>query len=256
MNHEVHEENPTCQRALSNFVSFVVKGFLILFALTACSSTPIQRNDGSSSARVFSVTNLAKSDVDTVTEISQQEAIASLKRLTEKLYRRNPAEWRKGSSAGPEQATSEVFAPLDHWHLSARQSLDWKAAIFDTFKEDYAGDRVKSLMEGLLTMTMAAYDNKAELYLLDSLDPQKLYNTARNYEVVAWKLSNAKNAKGELTLLTNGADASGVANLSFEREFGKLIATQDVIARVIEDKTNRSIRSGVIDTATFFLFPI
>ena len=111
-------------------------------------------------------------------------------------------------------------------------------------------------MEGLLTMTMASYDNKVNLYLFDSLDPQKLYNTARNFEVVAWKLSNAKNSRGELILLTNGSDGNGVSNFTFEREFGKLIATQDLIARIIEDKTNRTIRTGVIDTATFLLLPI
>ena len=229
---------------------------VLILGLAACSSQPIQRKDGTSSARSFSVANLAKGDIDTVTEISQQQAIASLKLLTEKLYRRNPTEWRKGNCTGPEQATSELFEPLDHWHLSPKQSLDWKGSIFNAFREDYDGDRVKSLMEGLLTMTMASYDNKVELYLLDSLDPQKLYNTARNFEVVAWKLSNAKNAKGEPVLLTNAVDSNGVANLSFEREFGKIIATQDTIARVIEDKTNRSIRSGVFNAASFILLPI
>ncbi len=224
--------------------------------LAACSSAPIQRKDGSTSARGFSVTDLAKSDIDTVTEINQQEAIAALKRLTEKLYRRNPAEWRKGHCAGPEQATSDVFAPLDHWDLASQKTLDWKVSIFTAFRGDYSGDRVRSLMEGLLTMTMASYDNKVNLYLFDSLDPQKLYNTARNFEVVAWKLSNAKNSRGELILLTNGSDGNGVSNFTFEREFGKLIATQDLIARIIEDKTNRTIRTGVIDTATFLLLPI
>jgi hypothetical protein len=224
--------------------------------LAACTSPPIQHRDGSTSARTFSVTDLAKSDIDTITEINQQEAIGALKRLTEKLYRRNPAEWRKGNCGGPEQATRDVFAPLDHWDLASRKTLDWKASIFTAFRDDYAGDRVRSLMEGLLTMTMASYDNKVDLYLFDSLDPQKLYNTARNFEVVAWKLSNARNSKGEFILLTNGTDGNGVSNFTFEREFGKLIATQDLIARIIEDKTNRSIRTGVIDTATFFLFPI
>jgi len=225
-------------------------------ALAACSSQPIQRRDGSSTARPFSIANLVKSDVDTVTEIHQKEALAALKRLSEKLYRRNPAEWRKSNFTSAEQAVSEIFAPLEHWQLSSRQTLDWKAGILSAFREDYAGDRIKSLMEGLVTMTMAAYDNKTELYLLDSLDAQKLYNTARNFEVVAWKLSNAKNTRGELMLLTNSVDANGVANLSFEREFGKLIATQDLIALTIEEKTNRTIRTGVINTATFILFPI
>jgi len=228
----------------------------VALSLAACSSQPIQRKDGSSTARPFSVVNLVKSDVDTVTEIHQKEALAALRRLSEKLYRRNPAEWRKSNFTSAEQAVGDIFAPLEHWQLSSRQTLDWKAGIFSAFREDYAGDRIKSLMEGLVTMTMASYDNKTELYLLDNLDPQKLYNTARNFEVVAWKLSNAKNTRSELMLLSNAVDANGVSNLSFEREFGKLIATQDLIALTIEEKTNRTIRAGVIDTATFILFPI
>ena len=36
-----------------------------------------------------------------------------------------------------------------------------------------------------------------------------------------WKVSSAKNVRGEPLLLSNGFDANGVANLSFEREFGK-----------------------------------
>ena len=229
---------------------------VLAVSLAACASSSIQRRDGTSTARSFSVANLAKSDVDTITEIHQTQAIAALRRLTEKLYRRNPAEWKKSNGTSADQAVGEIFAPLDHWHLSSRLTLDWKAGIFTAFREDYAGDRIKSLMEGLLTMTMAAYDNKTEFYMLDSLDPQKLYNTARNFEVVAWKLSNARNARGELILLSNAVDANGVANLSFEREFGKLVATQDLIALVMEEKTNRAIRTGVIDTASFFLFPI
>ncbi len=239
-----------------NILSIRLLIVALALGLAACSSTPIQRRDGSSTARSFSIANLAKSDVDTITEIHQKEALAALKRLTEKLYRRNPAEWRKSNCTSADQAVNEIFAPLDHWDLSSRQTLDWKAGIFTAFRTDYVGDRIKSLMEALITMTMTAYDNKTDLYVLDSLDPQKLYNTARNFEVVAWKLSSARNARGEPLLLSNALDANGVANLSFEREFGKLIQTQDLIALVIEEKTNRVIRTGVIDTATFFLLPI
>jgi hypothetical protein len=105
-------------------------------------------------------------------------------------------------------------------------------------------------------MLMSAYEHKTEVYVLDSMDPQKLYNAARNIEIMAWRLSNAKKASGELLLLTNGIDPSGVQNLSFEREYGKLIATQDLIARVVEDKTNRAIRFGVFNAASLVFFPI
>jgi hypothetical protein len=71
-----------------------------------------------------------------------------------------------------------------------------------------------------------------------------------------WRLSNAKKSTGEPLLLSNSIDPNGVSNLSFEREFGKLIATQDFIARVIEDKTNRSIRFTVVNAASLVFLPI
>jgi hypothetical protein len=238
---------------------FVKRLFLILLSaslLAACAGKPIQRKDGSTSERPLSVSGIAKSDADDVTELAQRETIASLKRLTEKLYKRNPAELQKNSAENMEAAIARIFDPVNHWHLSPRRNLDWQASINNAFSEEFAGDRVDALMTGLLTMVMATYNHKTEVYILDSLDPQKLYNGARNIEIAVWRLSNAKKASGELLLLTNGTDPNGVANLSFEREFGKLIATQDLIARVIEDKTNRAIRFSVVNAASFVFLPI
>ena len=224
--------------------------------LSACSGRPIQRKDGSTSARSFSVKDLAKGDIDNVAETHQQEVVAGLKTLTLKLYRRNPQEWRKSGYDNAEAAAEALYKPLSHWQLAPQQKEDWRAGILNAWREDYAGDRVQALMGGLLVMSMAAYNHQTEFYLLSELDAQKLYNSARNIEAVVWKLSNAKNAKGEFFLLSNGVDANGVANLSFEREFGKLIGIQDTLAKIIEDKTNRAIRLGVVNVATMIFLPI
>lgn len=225
-------------------------------SLAACSGKAIQHKDGTRSGRPLSVTGIAKSDVDDVAELAQRETVASLKRLAEKLYRRNPSELRKNPAASLEAAVAQIFAPVNHWHLSPRRQLDWEASIRSAFDEAFTGDRIDALMAGLLSMVMASYDHKTEIYLLDSLDPQKLYNAARNIEIAVWRLSNARNASGQLLLLSNAVDAGGVANLSFEREFGKLIATQDLIARVIEDKTSRAIRFTVVNVASMVFLPI
>ena len=229
---------------------------LICLSLAACSGSAIQRKDGTRVERSMSLSGIAKSDVDDVAELAQRELIASLKRLTEKLYRRNPGELRKNGVASLEDAVDGIFKPLNHWHLSSRRTLDWQASLNSAFDAGYTGDRVEALMKGLLSMSMASYNHKTEVYLLDSLDPQKLYNAARNLEIAAWRLSNAKAAGGGLLLLSNGIGADGVANLSFEREFGKLIATQDLIARIIEDKTRRAIRTTVVNMASLVFLPI
>ena len=100
-----------------------------------------------------------------------------------------------------------------------------------------------------------SYNGKTEFYLTDSLDPQKLYNSARNIEIAAWKLANARDARGEPLLVSN-EKTDDVANLSFERELGKMIAYQDVMADVAAQRTNRVIRRIVQTLATAVFLPI
>lgn len=224
--------------------------------LAACGGKAIERRDGSSSARSFSVKNLAKSDVDTVIEIHQQELLASLRTLTLKLYKRNPAEWRKSGHASAEGAVAALFDAVTTWQQTSQPRLDWETSLRDAWRDDYAGDRVAAVMSGLLAMHMAAFDHRTEFYMLTEVDAQKLYNAARNTEAVVWKLSNAKKPDGTPMLLSNGVDSEGVANLSFEREFGRLIGLQDTLAKIVEDKSNRAIRFGVVNVASMVFLPI
>jgi len=239
-----------------NRLAALSASLLTALLLAACSSSAIQRKDGSSSVRSFSLRDLAKSDVDEVIEIHQQAALASLKILTFKLYRRNPGEWRKSGYASADEATETLFKPLSHWYLSPQKDLDWQASLRDAWREEYTGDRVKALMDGLLVMHMAAFNHRTEFYLLSNVDAQKLYNAARNTEAVVWKLATARNARNEPLLLSNGTDGNGVTNLSFEREFGKLIGNQDTLARIVEDKSNRIIRFGVVNLTSMVFLPV
>lgn len=233
----------------------LISSLLTLSLLAACGS-PIQRKDGSNSVRSFSVRDLAKGDVDDVIEIHQKEVVNILRTLTLKLYRRNPNEWRKSGFASADDATADLFKQIPVWTAATQKDLDWETTLRDLWREDYSGDRVKAMMGGLLVMHMAAFNHHTEFYLLTEMDAQKLYNAARNTEAIVWKLSNAKHPRGDLILLSNGFDAQGVANLSFEREFGKLIGIQDALARVIEDKNNRAIRFGVVNLASMVFLPI
>ena len=239
-----------------NRTPLLIASLLTVVLLTACSGQAIQHKDGSSSVRQFSVKDLAKGDVDDVIEIHQKEIIGILKTLTLKLYRRNPNEWRKSGFASAEDATADLFKAVATWQATPRKELPWATTLHDLWLDDFTGDRVKALMNGLLVMHMAAFNHRTEFYLLTEMDAQKLYNAARNTEAVVWKLSTAKNARGEFVLLSNGIDANGVANLSFEREFGKLIGVQDALAKVIEDKNNRAIRFGVVNLASMVFLPI
>ena len=112
------------------------------------------------------------------------------------------------------------------------------------------------MMNGLLIMNMAAFNHQTEFYLLSELDAQKFYNAARNTEYVAWELATRRGQDGALLLVANASSDTGMTDLSIEREFGKLIGIQDTLAKVIEDKTNRAIRFGVVNAAGTLFLPI
>lgn len=228
---------------------------LFLLLLSGCANQEIQRKDGSKSARSFALANLAKGDVDIVTEISQREMLKSLKLLTEKLYRRNPQEFHKSGFENVETATARIFDEIPRWPESSLSKLNWEENFKLAFLEGYGGDRVYAFMTALTSMLMASYNDKVSFFLPDELSAQKLYNSARNIEVAVWKLSNAKLNAGAKFLISNSMDGE-VQNLSYEREFGKIIAQQDLLALLIEDKSNRSISRVFQNAATFAFLPI
>ena len=227
--------------------------------VTACASTPVYPPAAPSTGHrpppreaPFSAGELLKSDIDAVAEVHLRESIASAKLLMQKLYRRNPRELRKDSAATLEIAVARAFDPRHAWRFPELSNLRGIEALQLAFRPDFAGDRVFAFGVGLGSMIAQAYNDKTQFYLTDSLDAQRLYNAARNVEIAAWKLANARGPNGEPMLLSNEM-AAPTPNLSFEREIGKLVAYQDTLALVIAQRTNRTIRrfSQSLATATF-----
>ena len=106
-------------------------------------------------------------------------------------------------------------------------------------------------------MLNEAFDNKMEFFMLDGLDAQKLYNSARNVEIAAWKLANARDEAGQLLLLSNEINQPPlVSNLSFEREFGKMIGHLDVLTIAIADRDNRTISRVAQSVASAVFLPV
>lgn len=223
--------------------------------MSGCAGQQIQRKDGTTSEREFSVSSLAKTDVDMISELTQREVIKSLKVVTEKLYKRNPQEYRKAGLDSAEAAMARIFEHLDKGRESPIALMNWQDNFGVAFQDAYTGDRVFAFMAALTGMVMASYDYKTAFYVADRVEPQKLYNCARNIEVAVWKLSNARLASGNKVLVTNSIDGD-MQNLSFEREFGKIIAQQDMLALIIEDRGNRAITRAIQNAAAFRFLPI
>ncbi len=196
-----------------------------------------------------------KSDVDMVTEIQLRQIMESLKFLTDKLYRRNPKERLKGSSASREVAVERIFGA---GRRNGFPELDGKReaeSIRLAFDESYDGDRVLALAVGLRSMVMKGYNGKHSFYLTDELDPQKLYNVARNIEVAVWMLSHHRDSRGELFIISNELKGD-IDNLSYERLFGKLIALQDSMALIIAESSSRQIKAVIQTVASMVFIPI
>ena len=203
----------------------------------------------------LNVSTLAKTDIDSVLDIHVRKARDYCRRLMIKLYKRNPRELKKSPVPDINGNVERLFDREHGWEFGELHNRKGVDAIYLAFDESFRGDRVFAFITGLTSMIMASYDHQTDFYLFDTVDPQKLYNSARNIEIAVWKLGHDRNAEGEPWLYSNSLPGE-VTNLSYERLFGKLIETQDTIALIIADRTNRTIRKVIQRMATAAFLPI
>lgn len=204
----------------------------------------------------FEVKRLAKTDIDMVVDLHRGQTRDLVLELTEKLYKRNPRQLAKSSGhtiqSRQESLQTVSPEPLSFPELNGAVGIE---AMHLAFDEDFKGDRVFALMAGLTDMLHEAYNYKEEFYITDTVDQQKLYNSARNIEVMVWLLKTTKDSRGQRLILTDGVSGD-LVNLSFERLFGKLIAHQDMMARIVSDKTQRAINSVAHGIVSMTFIPI
>jgi len=235
----------------------------VLLILAACSlisacatnstveGKPIPERSDRSSAN-----QLIKNDFDRMADVELEENTQSLRNLMLKLYKRNPHELAKSTADNAEKMVEWVFEgeAQHHWQFKEIGNKQGTDAIFLAFDADYQNDRVLPFIVGLQTMLAKAHGNKIDFYLTDIIEPQSLYNVARNIEIAAWKLSTAKDADGNLYLLTNEINDKD-RNLSFEREFGKMIGRTDLYAIALAEKSQRMISRVMQSLATAVFLP-
>lgn len=209
--------------------------------LAACSAPPAHTQRGEATGAAMSSSEIAQSDVNRMATLGMKDNLDSLYRLLDKLYRRNPAEWRKTSPASREAAIAQVRKAIEArtpWpELQGKRDI---AALSLAMSPDFRGDRVAAFVYASADMLITAHNNKTEFYLTDSLDAQYIYNAARNIEIAAWLLSSRRGANGQPLLLADEINERE-RNLSFEREFGKLVGRLDLLAEVMTEKYRRAI---------------
>ena len=225
--------------------------FLLVFIIS-CSSNQIK--SPTSQYDKSSVNQFAKTDFDRMADLEIRENMESLKILALKFYKRNPSQLKKSTQDNAEKMVNWIFHG-DHNNefeqLQNKKDIECLNLVFD---ESFNGDRVLALMIGLKTMLLESHGNKTDFYLFDKLDPQNIYNVARNIEVVVWKLSTKKMENGEPFLISNSISGNE-QNLSFEREFGKIIGRSDYFAYTLSEKTERTITRAVQSVSTRLFLP-
>ncbi|GLO60490.1 lipoprotein [Vibrio sp. MACH09] len=220
---------------------------LLVLVLTACAD---KENS-------FDIKNLAKSDIDLVTDVHIKQLRELLRTLTVKLYKRNPRELKKSSGMTIDARLAQIMT-VDRPKNGYLElgNMDGVDVLPLAFSKEFKGDRVFALMVGITGMLSASYNHKVDFYIFDEIDQQKLYNSARNLETVSWQLNNQKYDNGEPLLLSNGIGKNGIANYSYERVLGQMIILQDMMALLVSDGTNRTINKVAHGVASFTFFPI
>lgn len=219
-----------------------VAGCLASIWLSGCivpQATPSTARATGPKGESMSADQFAQTDFNRTVTIEIRDNLNSLYSLLDKLYRRNPREWRKTGVTSQEDAVARVKRLIE-----TRRSPPGLAGLRDiqilavSLDPNYQGDRVAAFIYGLADTLIAAHNDKTRIYVSDVLDGQRLYNAARNVEAAAWLLSSRRNAQGEPLLLANEMSATAI-NLSFEREFGAIIGRLDLIANLLGENSRR-----------------
>ena len=219
----------------------------------SCSGSTLQKKDSTQYDK-GSINQFGKSDFDRMADYEIRENIESLKILMLKFYKKNPNQLKKSTSDNAEKMTNWVFNGDHNWKFKKINNAQDIDALNQVFDDNFKGDRVLSLITGLYTMLIKAHGNKKEFYIFDSLDPQKIYNASRNIEIIVWKLTSKKNKEGKPYLISNEINSSE-SNLSFEREFGKMIGRTDYFAFTLSEKTERAVTRVIQNFTTGIFLP-
>ena len=205
--------------------------------LTGCVTAPAP--NGKVRGENFSMQEMMQSDSNRIATLAMHENIESLMRLMDKLYQRNPAEWRKTApsrDAAMRYVRDAIMEKQDWPALGGHRDVQGLSMALST---DFAGDRVGAFIYAMGDMLVVAHGGKTRFTLVDRLDPQRIYNAARNVEIANWVLNHRKNAQGQALLLSNHLSDTE-RNLSFEREMGKVIARLDLVASFSTESVRRT----------------
>ena len=232
-------------------VAYVI--FAIGIGLTGCADLDQATGPSHPRNEEMSFDQVAQTDFNRTVTIAMRDNMDSLYRLLEKLYRRNPGEWRKTGAPDLATATRQTRKAIETGQPPAElQGLHDIQILSVALDPTYRGDRVGAFIFGLADMIVRSHNGKTRFYVSDVLSAQHVYNAARNVEVAAWLLASRRDPTGRPLLLANEI-SNDIANLSFEREFGQLVGRLDLVANLLDENLRR-VGINYVQGLLFFNF--
>jgi len=212
----------------------VVLSAALMLVLAGCAATR-----STNRAESYGNQEWLQSGANRVANLALRDNLESVRRVQTSLYRRNPREWRKWA-ASQDEAARRVWdlamndAPLPQ--LNGASGIDAVRAAFDL---GYQGDRVAALVMGWTAMLKQANGNTWSQTMIDGVDAENAFRTARNVEISLWLLYARRDANGQPILLSTEISEQG-RNLLVDRELSKVVARLDLLAAQADEKYRRA----------------
>ncbi len=206
------------------------------------------------------IKGFAKSDVDYLLDKHLHNTEDNLLLLMEELYRLNPEQLAKTPDATVAKRTALLLPnrSYDELRFDEINGHRGRGAIRLAFHPRFKGDRVFTLMIGLVSQMRIAYNDQLEFFMFDQVHAKNLSVFRTNLEVVGLSLQRQTGKDGAPLLRfkpqRTTADAKqlqppGVLQI-LERTVGQL----QVLIDIGDDE--RRTTAGATRTATMLLLPL
>lgn len=229
-------------RKLLTFISRWIcrpRSLAAIFMLLACGCSQQQGRDIATQFSNGKPDEFFQTSVDRMATLGMHDNLQSLYLLMNKLYLRNPNQWRQSGYLDAVTAAREIRKAIENRQplpaLGQRRDLE---ALSYSLSPEFRGDRVGAFIYAIGSMIVTAHGGRTQFYITDSINPQFVSNAARNIEKATWLLSQRQDANGVLLLFSNEISEEG-SNLSFAVEFGKIVARLDLLTQMLDERYRR-----------------
>jgi hypothetical protein len=207
---------------------------ILLPCVAACSAL-----NSTERAQPYGNQEWLQSGANRMANLALRDNLESVRRVQLSLYRRNPREWRKWAASQDEAIARTWNAAMEGTPSPQLRGAVGIDAIRLAFDPAFQGDRVSALVLGWTAMLRQANGNTWSQTMIDGVDAENAYRSARNVEISLWLISSRAGADGQPLLYATEIGERG-RNLVVDRELSKVVARLDLMAAQADEKYRRA----------------